>query len=85
MELEVGISHLRDTLGIAVQHVTNTDEPIVVRRYRRTDVALVPLWEWRFLKRVEAAIRAGQIDVGAILGNLPESGQTCLDVGARSR
>ena len=85
MEIEVGISQLRDTLGIAVQHVAHTEDPIIIRRYKRTDVALVPLWEWRFLKQMEAAIRAGQIDVEAILGNLPESGQTCLDVGARSR
>ena len=29
-------------------------------RYSRQDVALVPLWEWRFLKRLEAAIKAGR-------------------------
>jgi hypothetical protein len=56
----VRITHLRDCLGIAYQHVVNTDEPIVVQRYNRQDVVLVPLWEWRFLKRLEAKIRAGE-------------------------
>ena len=56
----VHITHLRDCLGIAYQHVVNTDEPIIVQRYNRQDVALVPLWEWEFLKGIEAAIRAGE-------------------------
>jgi PHD/YefM family antitoxin component YafN of YafNO toxin-antitoxin module len=59
-ETVVGITHLRDCLGIAYQHVVNTDEPIVVQRYKRQDVMLVPAWEWRFLKRVEADLRAGR-------------------------
>jgi hypothetical protein len=54
------ISHLRDTLGIACQHVARTDEPVIVQRYNRQDVALVPLWEWRFLKQIEAKLRAGE-------------------------
>ncbi len=55
------ITHLRDSLGWAYQCVANTDEPIVIQRYSRQDVVLVPLWEWRFLKQIEAAIRAGEI------------------------
>lgn len=74
MAHEVAITHLRDTLGIAVQHVASTDEPVIVRRYNRTDIVLVPLWEWRFLKRIEAAIRAGGIDVTGILREIEESG-----------
>ena len=57
----VQITHLRDTLGIACQKVAETDEPIVVQRYTKKDVAIVPLWEWRFLKRIEAAIRDGRL------------------------
>ena len=56
----IRITHLRDCLGIAYQHVVNTDEPVIVQRYSRQEVALVPLWEWEFLKGIEAAIRAGQ-------------------------
>ena len=40
MEHEFAISHLRDCLGVAYQHVANTDEPVIIRRYARTDVAL---------------------------------------------
>jgi hypothetical protein len=54
------ISHLRDCLGFACQQVALTDEPIVVQRYRRQDVAIVPLWQWGLLKAVEAAIQAGE-------------------------
>ena len=59
-EHTVRITHLRDCLGIAYQHVAKNDEPIIIQRYSRQDVALVPLWEWRFLKRLEAAIKAGR-------------------------
>lgn len=75
MEHEVGISHLRDVLGIAYQHVARTHEPVIIRRYNRSDVALVPLWEWRWLKDVEAAIYAGEIDASGYLQNLEEMGQ----------
>jgi len=54
------ITHLRDCLGIAYSHVKNTDEPVIIQRYKDQDVAMVPLWEWRFLKAVKAKIRAGQ-------------------------
>ncbi len=40
--------------------MATTDEPIVVQRYKAKDVMLVPAWEWRFLKRIEADIRAGR-------------------------
>jgi len=59
-EIVVGITHLRDTLGIAYQHVANYDEPIIVQRYSRKDVVMVPLWEWKFFKQLEADIRAGR-------------------------
>ncbi len=39
----INITDLRDDLGIACQHVANTGEPIIIRRYKREDVALVPL------------------------------------------
>jgi hypothetical protein len=72
MEHEVGITHLRDMLGVAVGHVAQSDEPLIVRRYRRADVVLVPLWEWRWLKQIEQAIRAGDIDAEAWLAEQAE-------------
>jgi len=68
------ITHLRDTLGIACQHVANTDEPIIVQRYKRQDVAIVPLWEWRFFKRMEAAIRDGRLPWTDVLADIVEPG-----------
>jgi hypothetical protein len=79
MTHEVGITHLRDMLGVAGEHVARSDEPLIVRRYRRTDVVPVPLWEWPFLKRMEQAIRAGDIDVLPMLRGLGEFGETWLD------
>ena len=75
MEHEFAISHLRDCLGVAYLHVANTGEPVIVRRYARTDVALVPLWEWRWLKGIEAAIQAGEIDASEFLAGMQESGR----------
>ena len=72
-EHEMGITHLRDCLGWAYQSVANTDEPIVIHRYRRADVALVPLWEWRLLKRIDAALRDGQIPWSDALADILES------------
>ena len=69
----IHITHLRDSLGIAVQHVAQTDEPIIVQRDSRQDVALVPLWEWRFFKRLEAAIRDGRLPWMACLEELAGS------------
>lgn len=54
MDHEVAISHLRDVLGFAVRKVARTGEPIIVRRYNRANVVLVPLSEWRRLQRLEA-------------------------------
>jgi hypothetical protein len=34
---------------------------------QRRDVALVPPWEWRSLRRLKQAIRLGGIDVSAVL------------------
>lgn len=75
MEHDVAISHLRDCLGVAYLHVARTNEPVIVRRYGRADVALVPLWEWRWLKGIESAIRAGQIDASEFLAEHAESGR----------
>ena len=72
MAHEVGITHLRDMLGVAAGHVAQSDEPLIVRRYRRADVVLVPLWEWRFLKQIEQAIRAAEIDAEAWLAEQAE-------------
>lgn len=73
MEHEVTISHLRDCLGVAYLHVARTGEPVVVKRFGKTDVALVPLWEWRWLKAIEVAIRAGEIDASDFLAHQSES------------
>jgi hypothetical protein len=67
----VTITHLRDSLGVAYQHVATTHEPIIVQRYSRKDVVLVPLWEWEFFKQLEADIRAGRCPVGR------EKGEPC--------
>jgi len=56
----VRISHLRDCLGVTCQYVAHTNEPVIVQRYSRQDVVIVPLWEWRFLKEIEAEIQAGR-------------------------
>lgn len=53
-ELEVGVTELRDSLGFTVRHVAESGTPVVVRRYRRAEVILVPLAEWRRLKQLEA-------------------------------
>lgn len=54
MEHEVAISVVRDVLGFTVRQVARTGEPVVIRRYKRADVILVPLQEWRRLQRLEA-------------------------------
>ena len=50
---QVGISELRDSLGFAVQEVARSGTPVAIRRYRKTEVILVPLAEWRRLKQLE--------------------------------
>lgn len=57
----MNVTNLRDGLGMVCLHVARTDEPVIVRRYKRQHVAIVPLWEWRFFKRLEAAIRDGHL------------------------
>lgn len=52
-ELEVGVTELRDSLGFTIRHVAQSGVPVVVRRYRRPEVVLVPLREWRRLKQME--------------------------------
>lgn len=54
MEHEVAISVVRNSLGMAVRQVARTGEPVIIRRYKRADVILVPLQEWRRLQRLEA-------------------------------
>jgi hypothetical protein len=49
-ETVICITHLRQWLGVAYQHVAKHNEPNVVRRYGKSDVALVPMREWRFFK-----------------------------------
>ena len=67
------ISHLRDFLGMAFMNVVHTSEPVIVTRYGKAEVALVPLWEWRWLKRIEAAIQNGEIDAADFLAELNET------------
>ena len=85
MEHEVAISHLRDCLGVVYLHVARTNEPAIIARYGIPEVVMVPLWEWRWLKAIEAAIQAGEIDASGYLRNLDESGGTWLDAGVGSR
>ncbi|WP_044253201.1 hypothetical protein [Rhodopirellula sp. SWK7] len=56
----VPITHVRDSLGFYYQHVAETERPVVIQRYRDRSVVMVPLWEWRWLKQIEAKIRAGE-------------------------
>jgi len=72
MEHDVTISHLRDCLGVAYLHVRRTNEPVIIERYGKADVAMVPLWEWRWLKELEEAIRCGEIDATDYLANREE-------------
>lgn len=58
--MAIPITHLRDSLGFFYQHVAETDRPLVIQRYREQSVVMVPLWEWRWLKQLEAKVRAGE-------------------------
>jgi hypothetical protein len=51
------LAHLREILGYACQQVACTGEPIIVQRYNRQDVVIVPLVDWRFYQEMEAEIR----------------------------
>ena len=59
-EHDVQITQLRDCLGVDYSRVKTTGEPFIIRRFKDPEVAMVPLWEWRFLKEIEAKIRAGE-------------------------
>lgn len=59
-EHEMAVTHFRECLGFACQMVAESDEPVVVTRYRKGIVAIVPLWEWQFFKEMGADIRAGR-------------------------
>ncbi len=52
-EFQVGITELRDSLGFTVQEVARSGTPVAIRRFRKTEVILVPLAEWRRLKQLE--------------------------------
>ena len=52
-EFQVGITELRDSLGFTVQEVARSGTPVAIRRYRKTEVILAPLAEWRRLKQLE--------------------------------
>jgi prevent-host-death family protein len=54
------ITHLRDCLGWAYQQVALTGEPIIVQRYSRQDVVIVPVEEWKRLKQLEADGKTGK-------------------------
>lgn len=51
------ISHLREVLGYACQQVALTGEPIVIQRYKRQEVVIVPLADWRRYQEMEAELR----------------------------
>ena len=68
------ISHLREVLGYACQQVAISGEPIIVQRYNRQDVIIVPLADWRFYQQMEADLRDGRPPWDETLENLAESG-----------
>lgn len=80
-EHEMAVSLLRDGLGMVCRHVARTDEPVVITRYGKGDVVLVPLWEWRFFKQLEADIRAGRKHLLASEES-PETGPEVAGTGA---
>ena len=59
-EHEMTLAYLRDGLGMVCQHVARTNDVVVVTRYGKGIAALVPLWEWRFFKELEADLRDGR-------------------------
>ncbi len=63
MEHEVAISVVRDVLGFTVRQVARTGEPVIIRRYKRADVILVPLQEWRRLQRLEADLALAKFTI----------------------
>lgn len=63
MEHEVAISVVRNSLGMAVRQVARTGEPVIIRRYKRADVILVPLQEWRRLQRLETDLALAKFTI----------------------
>jgi prevent-host-death family protein len=57
-EFEVGVTELRESLGFTVREVARSGNPVIVRRYTRADVILVPLSEWRRLKQLAAELES---------------------------
>jgi hypothetical protein len=54
------ISHVRAILGYACREVARTGRPLGIRRYRAMDVVLVPLAEWKRLKRLETELAVAE-------------------------
>lgn len=52
-ELTAQITDLRNNLGFTVREVARSGNPVIVRRYDREEVILVPLAEWRRLQDLE--------------------------------
>ena len=64
------ISHVRAILGFACCEVARSGRPLGIRRYRAMHVAIVPLVEWKRLKRIEAeAVAANEKNPGAVPGS----------------
>ena len=52
-EFTTQVSDLRNNLGFTVREVARSGNPVMVRRYDREEVILVPLAEWRRLQELE--------------------------------
>jgi PHD/YefM family antitoxin component YafN of YafNO toxin-antitoxin module len=48
------ISHVRAILADICRQVAATGRPLAIRRYRKAEVVVVPIWEWQRLKALEA-------------------------------
>ncbi|RLS52881.1 MAG: type II toxin-antitoxin system Phd/YefM family antitoxin [Planctomycetota bacterium] len=59
-EFTTQISDLRSNLGFTVREVALSGNPVIVRRYDREEVILVPLAEWRRLQDT-TGVRSGII------------------------
>ena len=52
------ISHVRAILADVCRQVAASGRPLAIRRYRRAEVVVVPIWEWQRLKALEAEVMA---------------------------
>jgi hypothetical protein len=52
------ISHVRAILADVCRQVAASGRPLAIRRYRRAEVVVVPISEWRRLKALEAEVMA---------------------------